>query len=448
VYRRVYVRTYGCQMNEYDSALMLQVLEEAGYLAAESAEEADLVILNTCSVRQKAEEKVYSDLGRLKALKRNGAGPRIAVAGCVARHRAEQILAAAPFVDLVFGPDAIPNLPQLMERVETGADPVLATGIPDRDQTPFLALSRVAPRQVSAFVTVMRGCDRFCTYCIVPYVRGREVSRPSDAVLAEVAGLVGRGVREVTLLGQNVNSYGRGHAGEPDFPTLLDRVDAVPGLDRLRFVTSHPHDCTPALMERFASLERLCEYFHLPLQAGSDAVLARMNRRYTAADYLEKVDYLRRIAPRVHLSSDLIVGFPGETEEDFARTMEMLERVRFDSLFSFKYSPREGTRAADLPDDVPEEVKLRRLHELQARQDELSFQSLQGFQDRTVEVLVEGTSKRDQHEWMGRTRSNVVVNLAEPQGSPAVDLLGRLVDVRIERIHRHSLHGVMVGSPR
>jgi tRNA-2-methylthio-N6-dimethylallyladenosine synthase len=446
MHRKAYVRTYGCQMNEYDSALMEQVLGEAGYVAAATPEEADLILVNTCSVRQKAEDKVYTDLGAFRDLRRGGAYPLIGVAGCVARHRAHDILAMAPWVDLVFGPDAIADLPAMIEEVERTHRPVVRTDIPAPADAPFLALSRVRPRQVSAFVTVMRGCDRYCSYCIVPYVRGPEVSRPLDEVLAEVSSLIARGVREVTLLGQNVNSYGKRPGLGVGFPELLDRVAALPGLARLRFVTSHPHDCSPALLERFASLPGLCEYLHLPAQAGSDAVLKRMNRRYTAAQYLEKVTRYRAVAPQGYLSTDLIVGFPGETDADFRGTLALVEAARFDTAFSFKYSPRDGTAAARLPDDVPPEVKSARLTELQALLNRLSEERLETYAHQTVEVLVEGTSRRTEAHLSGRTRTNVVVNLEPPEGGG--DLQGALLDVKITRVHRHSLFGVTVGGPR
>lgn len=463
MHRKLYIRTYGCQMNVYDSSLMAQVLEADGYISVDSPEEADLIIVNTCSVRKKAEDKVYTDLGRFRDLRGANATPLIGVAGCVARHKAEEILRDAPYVDLVFGPDAIERLPEMIRRVEGGSDPAVAVEIPSAIDAPFLSLSRVRPRQVSAYVTVMRGCDRFCSYCIVPHVRGREASRPAGEVLDEVRRLVARGVRDITLLGQNVNSYGKvfagGVSGEDsaaapslDFPQLLDQVAAIPGLARLRFITSNPRDCSTALMDRFASLPNLSPYFHLPLQAGSDEVLRRMHRGYTAAAYLEKIDYLRQAAPHVHLSTDMIVGFPGETEEDFEETMKMVERVRYDTMFSFKYSPRDGTAAAKLEDDVPEDEKLRRLQRLQARQDEISYESLQRFGDQTTEVLVEGFSRRSDEHLSGRTGTNMVVNFvppedhADPEGLRA--LQGALIDVRVDRVHKHSLFGRAVSAPR
>jgi len=446
MHRKAFVRTYGCQMNEVDSALMEQVLGEAGYVAAESPEDADLILVNTCSVRQKAEDKVYTDLGSFRDLRKGGSHPLIGVAGCVARHRAHEILQMAPWVDLVFGPDAISDLPLMIEEVERTGRPVVRTDIPAPADAPFLQLTRVRPRQVSAFVTVMRGCDRYCTYCIVPYVRGPEVSRPAAEVLAEVRDLVARGVREVTLLGQNVNSYGKTPPLGVGFPELLDQVAAIPGLARLRFVTSHPHDCSPALLERFGSLPSLCEYFHLPAQAGSDAVLKRMNRRYTAAEYLEKVARYREAAPEGYLSTDLIVGFPGETDADFRATLRLAEAARFDTAFSFKYSPRDGTAAARLPDDVPAPVKSARLTELQGLLNRLAEERLATYADRTVEVLIEGFSKRTDAHLSGRTRTNVVVNVVPPEGHAT--LHGALIDVKISRVHRHSLFGSATGDPR
>ena len=446
--RTVFVRTYGCQMNVYDSSLISQGLAATGFRAVATPEEAEWIVINTCSVRKKAEDKVFTDIGRFSRLRVGGQAPRLVVAGCVARHKPDDLLAASPTVALVMGPDAIGRLPELIEAYDVTGRAQVAVDIPPPDEAPFPSLDGPGPspvRQVSAYVTVMRGCDRFCSYCIVPHVRGREASRPADEILREVRGLVASGVREVTLLGQNVNSYGRKPAQGIDFPALLDRVAAVDDLARLRFVTSHPHDCTEALMARFADLPTLCGYFHLPLQAGSDAVLARMNRRYTAADYLARVGFLRRVAPHVHLSTDMIVGFPGETDADFERTMEMVEALRFDSMFSFKYSPREGTRAAGFDDDVPAATKQARLERLQARQDAITQESLDAHAGQTVEVLVEGRSKRSSAHRMGRTPGNVVVNFTPPD-APCEP--GALVDVEIERVHRHSLFGHARGVPR
>jgi tRNA-2-methylthio-N6-dimethylallyladenosine synthase len=334
----------------------------------------------------------------------------------------------------------------MIEEVERTNRPVVRTDIPAPADAPFLGLQRVRPRQVSAFVTVMRGCDRYCSYCIVPYVRGPEVSRPVDEVLAEVRELVARGVREVTLLGQNVNSYGKTPPLALAFPELLDRVAAIPGLARLRFVTSHPHDCSPALLERFATLPSLCAYLHLPAQAGSDAILKRMNRRYTAAQYLEKAAAYRAVAPQGYLSTDLIVGFPGETDADFRATLALVEAARFDTAFSFKYSPRDGTAAARLPDDVPPEIKSARLTELQSLLNRLAEERLATYAHQTVEVLVEGFSKRTEAHLSGRTRTNVVVNLEPPEGHAS--LQGAQLDVRVTRVHRHSLFGAAVGGAR
>ncbi len=433
--KRVFIRTFGCQMNVYDSERMLAQLEPE-YAPTQEIEEADLILVNTCSVRAKAEQKVYSLVGRLKHLKRRRPEVIIGVTGCVAQQEGERILKRLPHVDLVLGPQAVYRLKDHLKQVKKGQGPVVDVEfLPDFKQP--LLLPGPAPEQpVKAFVTIMQGCDNFCSYCIVPYTRGREVSRPPEEILREVEHLVARGVREIMLLGQNVNSYGRKEKGFPSFAELLRMVAAVPGLWRVRFTTSHPKDLTEELMQCIAEVPEVCEHLHLPVQSGSNRVLKRMNRGYTREDYLAKVKRLRKLCPEITLTTDLIVGFPGESEEDFAATISLLEEVRYAEIFSFKYSDRPLARARTFPDKVPEDVKARRLsqvHELQAR---ITREINESFVGQVVEVLVEGQSPGNPNLWTGRTRSHHVVNFAGPAG-----LKGHLVYVLIEGAGQHSLRG-------
>jgi len=432
---KVYLETYGCQMNVSDSQKLLTLLAAAGYEAGEDPARADLIIINTCSVRDKPEQKVFSALGRYLPLKKRRPGLVVAVGGCVAQQWGAALQRRCPDLDLVFGTHAIDRVPALVVAVRETRQPAAVTDF--REEIPSLdVVPAQPPGAVAAFVTIMQGCDNYCSYCIVPYVRGREYSRTSAAILAEIRALVSRGIKEVTLLGQNVNSYGRRPAGEIGFVELLRRVDGIAGLARLRFTTSHPKDLSPALAAAFGELEHLCPHIHLPLQAGSDAVLRRMGRGYTAAEYLEKVAALRRARPDIALSTDLIVGFPGEKEADFQRTMDLLEEVRYDTVYSFKYSPRPGTRAAALAGQVPDEVKKERLRRLQQRQDEITAANLRALEGSRQEVLVEGPAKKGAGRWVGRTPGNRIVNFSGPAG-----LLGSLVPVKITRALRHSLQG-------
>ncbi len=476
---RVFVHTFGCQMNVDDSRRMVQLLTglpENGrdgasgraevFETAASPAEADLILINTCSVRERPREKVRHVLGRYSALREHNPGLVIGVTGCVAAQDGEALFARAPQPDFVLGPDWLTELPALVAEARRNR----AAGVESRAalaaerpvlEHEFVEAHPIAEESVTAMVTVMKGCDSFCSYCIVPYVRGREVSKPCAQVLREVERLVAAGVREVTLLGQNVNRYGldlrarRGGAGpsrleadEPLFPELLARVAALPGLARLRFTTSHPRDLSPALIDCFGALPELCEYLHLPVQAGADSLLARMGRGYTRATYLERVAALRRRCPEIHLSADVIVGFPGETEREFRETLTLVEEVGFETLFSFKYSPRPGTAAFRLADDVPESLKAERLAELQALQERRTSQALAAQVGRDVEVLVEGPSRTARRtgggQLFGRTRGNHVVNFDLPEsaeGVPAGALTGRLATVRLERALKHSLYG-------
>jgi tRNA-2-methylthio-N6-dimethylallyladenosine synthase len=430
--RKLYIRTFGCQMNVADSGLMAQVLGQE-YALTPHAEDADLYLINTCAIRRKSEEKVRSLLGSLKFLKRRRPQLILGVGGCVAQQEGERLLASAPHLNLVFGTQGIYRLPELVRRASQGERLVDVALEPEIPALPHYGWS---PGTVQAMVTIMRGCNNFCTYCVVPYVRGRENSREPDAIVDEVAAFVAAGGKEVTLLGQNVNSYGRGLSEPVTFPQLLRHLDRLPGLHRLRFATSHPRDMSPELINAFGELPALCEHLHLPVQSGADRILKKMNRGYTGTEYLTKIAALRQACPNIALTTDLIVGFPGETETDFNQTLELMQAAGFDQSFSFKYSPRPRTRAATFPDQVPEDIKTERLIQLQALQDELTGKSHARLVGQELEVLVEGKSKRSSEELCGRLRTNQVVNFLGPQ-----KLLGCLTRVTIIEAHPHSLKG-------
>ncbi|HSE00261.1 MAG TPA: tRNA (N6-isopentenyl adenosine(37)-C2)-methylthiotransferase MiaB [Burkholderiales bacterium] len=435
--RKLYIRTFGCQMNEYDSARMADVLRQSHDMeqTADLAT-ADVILFNTCSVREKAQEKVFTDLGRVKHLK--SANPRllIGVGGCVASQEGAEIVARAPFVDLVFGPQTLHRLPQMIDARRGTGRPQVDVSFPEIEKFDNLPPARA--EGAGAFVSVMEGCSKYCTFCVVPYTRGEEVSRPFEDVLVEVAELAQQGVKEVTLLGQNVNAY-RGSTPEgnaADFALLLEYVAAIPGIERIRYTTSHPREFTQRLVDAHATIPQLVPHVHLPVQAGSDRVLAAMKRGYTVLEYKAIVRRLRAACPAVSLTSDFIVGFPGEADSDFEATMRLVEEVRFDASFSFLYSRRPGTPAAALPDDTPREVKLARLHRLQARIDQQAQAISRGMVGTRQRVLVEGASRKDAAELAGRTGNNRVVNFPG-----ARDLIGRLVDVTITAALPHSLRG-------
>ncbi|MBM4371329.1 MAG: tRNA (N6-isopentenyl adenosine(37)-C2)-methylthiotransferase MiaB [Deltaproteobacteria bacterium] len=436
--KRVRIHTFGCQMNVYDSERMVELLAPLGYVQTDRDEDADLILINTCSVREKPEQKVLSLVGRLSPLKARRPGLLLGVAGCVGRQHGEELLARAPALDLVLGPDRVGEIAALVAEAEATGRPRVAV---EDEEDPGRLFARGVPGGAapSRFVSVMKGCDQHCAYCIVPSVRGSEVSRAPEDVLAECRALLDAGACELILLGQNVNRYGMGDRGLPDFPTLLRRAHGLPGLRRLSFVTSNPGDCPPALVRCFAELPKLSPYFHLPMQSGSDRVLARMNRRYDRGRYLALVHQLREARPGIHLSTDLIVGFPGETPEDFQATLDAAAEVRWGSAFSFMYDPRPGTRAAGWPDDVPPAEKARRLAVLQEVLHRTMMEALEAHVGRVVEVLVEGPSRRGDGQLSGRSVTNYVVNFP---GDGA--LAGSLVSVRVEKAARHSLLGVPV----
>ncbi len=437
--KKVFIKTFGCQMNEYDSDKMADVLGAAeGYEKTAVLEEADLILFNTCSVREKAQEKVFSDLGRARQRKKKGA--QIGVGGCVASQEGASIIARAPYVDVVFGPQTLHRLPDMLRQRQVQNRPQVDISFPEIEKFDHLPPAKV--EGASAFVSVMEGCSKYCSYCVVPYTRGEEINRPFEDVLVEVAGLADQGVKEITLLGQNVNAYRApmGQSGEmADFATLLEYVADIPGIERLRYTTSHPNEFTPALIAAYDKLPKLVSHLHLPVQHGSDRILMAMKRGYTAMEYKSTVRKLRAIRPDLALSSDFIVGFPGETEDDFAKMMRLIEDLQFDNSFSFIFSPRPGTPAANLADDTPHEVKLGRLQHLQAEINASIARISESRLGTVQRILVEGPSKRDGTELMGRTECNRVVNFAGP-----ARLIGQLIDVRITETRTYSLRGEAV----
>jgi tRNA-2-methylthio-N6-dimethylallyladenosine synthase len=433
--KKLYLRTFGCQMNEYDSEKIADVLREAeGLELTEQPDEADLIVFNTCSVREKAQEKVFADLGRVKHLKQERPGVMIAVGGCVASQEGPALVARAPFVDVVFGPQTLHRLPQLLERRRTSGRPQVDISFPEIEKFDGLPPAQVTG--ATAFVSIMEGCSKYCSFCVVPYTRGEEVSRPFEDVVAEIVGLAERGVKEVTLLGQNVNAWrGTIDGKAADFAELLHYVCEL-DVERVRYTTSHPREFTQRLIDAHAALDKLAPQVHLPVQSGSDRVLAAMKRGYTALEYRSIVRRLREARPGISLSSDFIVGFPGETEADFAATLALAREAAFDGSFCFLYSARPGTPAAELPDPTPREEKLERLRRLQAQID-AQARAVSAAMVGTVErVLVEGASKRNDAELAGRTANNRVVNFPAPAA-----LHHSFVDVRITAALSHTLRG-------
>jgi tRNA-2-methylthio-N6-dimethylallyladenosine synthase len=439
--KKLYLRTFGCQMNEYDSDRIRDVLRsaEGAELTPEPAQ-ADLIVFNTCSVREKAQEKVFTDLGRVKHLKRRRPGVMIAVGGCVASQEGAGIVERAPYVDVVFGPQTLHRLPQLIERRRATGRAQIDVSFPEIEKFDHvLPPSRQEGKRhaASAFVTIMEGCSKYCSFCVVPYTRGEEVSRPLEDVIAEIAHLAAQGAKEVTLLGQNVNAWrGTADGARADFAELLRFVNELPGIERIRYTTSHPREFTPRLIDAHRDLGKLAPHVHLPVQSGSDRVLAAMKRGYTALEYRSIVRRLRAARPGISLSSDFIVGFPGETEADFEATLRLAREADFDASFSFVYSPRPGTPAAELPDAVPQPEKIQRLHRLQAQLESQARAISDAMVGTTQRVLVEGPSKKNAAELAGRTGNNRVVNFPGE-----ATLRGAFVDVRISAALPHSLRG-------
>ena len=446
--RKVYIRTFGCQMNEYDSDKMADVLAAAeGYTLTDKPEDADVILFNTCSVREKAQEKVFTDLGMVRHLKQANPALIIGVGGCVASQEGAAIVQRAPYVDLVFGPQTLHRLPAMLEKRRASGRPQVDVSFPEIEKFDYLPPSRV--EGATAFVSIMEGCSKYCTFCVVPYTRGEEVSRPLTDVLAEVVHLASEGVKEVTLLGQNVNAY-RGRMNNDvgnnvdddavaDFALLLELVAEITGIERIRFTTSHPREFTPRLIDAYAHIPKLVSYLHLPVQSGSDRILAAMKRGYTVLEYKSILRRVKEARPGISLSSDFIVGFPGETEADFEATLKLIEDVGFDASFSFVYSPRPGTPAASLADDTPREVKMRRLYRLQELINKQAGDISTGMVGSVQRVLVEKPSKKNTNELMGRTENNRIVNFAAP-----AHLIGHFVDVTISQAMPHSLRGEVV----
>ncbi|MFH1078719.1 MAG: tRNA (N6-isopentenyl adenosine(37)-C2)-methylthiotransferase MiaB [Pseudomonadota bacterium] len=438
----LHIQTFGCQMNVNDSDKIMTILRDEGYETTDDAECADLILVNTCSIREKAAQKAHSQLGRFRILKERNPELILAMGGCLAQQWGQKILARAPYLDVVFGTHNIHRLPELIRRVEKDGSPVVETNF----QAPVKSLGITAVPQngaVGAYVTIMQGCNNFCSYCVVPYLRGPEESRPADDILAEVKKLADYGIVEITLLGQNVNSYGRTISGSPGFPDLLRAIGKIKGIERIRFTTSHPRDLSEDLMRCFTEVETLCDHIHLPVQSGSDAILRRMNRGYTRDQYLEKIEGLRRFRPEISITSDIIVGFPGETEDDYQATIVLMDAVKFDNLFSFKYSEREGTAAVGFEYRVPEEVKRERLQQLQTLQEKHTMERNRIIEGRTVDVLVEGKSRSSEHDMTGRMRSNKIVNFRGGR-----ELAGKTCSVLINKAYLHSLRGEMAEGVR
>ncbi|SDH19369.1 tRNA-2-methylthio-N6-dimethylallyladenosine synthase [Nitrosomonas sp. Nm132] len=427
-------------MNEYDSDKMADVLHAArGMELTDNPDEADVILFNTCSVREKAQEKVFHDLGRVRHLKNTNPNLLIGVGGCVASQEGAEIVKRAPFVDLVFGPQTLHRLPELIEERESTGRPQVDISFPEIEKFDHLPPART--EGVTAFVSIMEGCSKYCSFCVVPYTRGEEVSRPLNDVLVEVAGLVVQGIKEITLLGQNVNAY-RGEMDDDeiaDFALLLEYIHEIPGIERIRYTTSHPREFTTRLIEAYAKLPKVVSHLHLPVQSGADRVLAAMKRGYSVLEYKSIIRRIRGIRPDISISSDFIIGFPGETDADFEATMKLIEDVNFDESFSFIYSPRPGTPAADLPDDTPHEMKLARLYRLQQRIAQQAQAISQGMVGTTQRILVEGPSKKNPDELCGRTDNNRVVNFA---GTP--DLVGHFAHIKITAALSHTLRGEII----
>lgn len=438
--KKLYIKTWGCQMNEYDSAKMADLLGAThGYEVADQPEDADLILLNTCSIREKAQEKVFHQLGRWKNLKDKNPDLVIGVGGCVASQEGDNIRARAPYVDIVFGPQTLHRLPAMVKEVQTNHTPMVDISFPEIEK--FDSLPEPKAEGPTAFVSIMEGCSKYCTFCVVPYTRGEEVSRPVDDVLFEIAQLADQGVREVNLLGQNVNAY-RGESFDGSvcrFSELLHLVAAIDGIDRIRYTTSHPVEFTDDIIEAYGTIPELVNHLHLPVQSGSDRILTLMKRGHTALEYKSQIRKLKRIRPNMAMSSDFIIGFPGESDADFEATMDLIQAIDFDLSFSFIYSARPGTPAADLPDDISEDTKKQRLQILQQRLNQQAHAHARRMVDTEQRILVIGPSKKDPMELSGRTENNRVVNFV---GDPS--MIGRFVDVKITDAFANSLRGDVI----
>ncbi len=444
--KKVFIKTFGCQMNEYDSDKMADVLHAfEGFEKTATPENADVILYNSCSVREKASEKLFSDLGRIRELKLANPALLIGVGGCVASQEGDAIVKRAPYVDLVFGPQTLHRLPQMIQAKRKTGDSQVDISFPEVEKFDNMPPARV--EGVTAFVSIMEGCSKYCSFCVVPYTRGEEISRSFESVMADIGDLASKGVKEVTLLGQNVNAYaGEMSTGEPaDFALLLSAVHTIAGIERIRYTTSHPLEFTQRLIDCYAKLPKLVSQLHLPVQSGSDKVLAAMKRNYTAVEYKSIIRRLRAVRPDISISSDFIIGFPGETEDDFERTMKLIEEIQFDGSFSFIYSRRPGTPAASLLDDTPYEIKLKRLHRMQKILDAQMHAVSNAMIGSTQRLLVEGASRKDASELMGRTDNNRVVNFPV-SGNNALRLAGKFVDVVITAVSHYTLRGEIITS--
>lgn len=443
--KKLYIKTHGCQMNEYDSARMADLLGESHQLVlTDNPDEADILLLNTCSIREKAQEKVFHQLGRWKKLKNSKPDLVIGVGGCVASQEGGAIRERAPYVDLVFGPQTLHRLPEMVDAARDLKIPMVDITFPEIEK--FDNLPPPSVEGPTAFVSIMEGCSKYCTFCVVPYTRGEEVSRPFDDVIAEVVHLASQGVREVNLLGQNVNAYrGAMHDGsEVDLAELITYIAAIEGIDRIRFTTSHPMEFSDSLIEVYRQVPELVSHLHLPVQSGSDRILAAMKRGHVVQDYIDKIQRLREIRPDISISSDFIIGFPGETDEDFEQTMDLIHQIGFDTSFSFIYSRRPGTPASELPDDTPEEVKKQRLAILQDRIAQHAQQISRRMVGTIQRILVEGPSKKDPSELQGRTENNRIVHFRTDDPS----VVGHFIDVRITTAFPNSLRGERVDDAK
>lgn len=456
--RKLYIQTIGCQMNVYDSEQMAHLMRPAGFMSTGDMAAADLIIVNTCAIRAKAEQKLFSFLGRLTPMKHENPGLLIGVGGCVAQQEGQKIFKRAPHVDFVFGTHALPRLPEIVEQAEIGGRHIIDVEMAERILEPSIMALPSNNTKISRFITIMHGCENFCTYCVVPHVRGKESSRQPHRIIAEIRQMVDQGTREVTLLGQNVNSFGI-KEGLCSFAELLGQINAIEGLKRIRFTTSHPKDLSPDLMRAFRNLDKLCPHIHLPVQSGSDRILRKMNRKYSRAEYLARVDALRQYRPDIAISSDIIAGFPGESETDFQHTLDLVESVGFDSIFAFKYSDRPQVPATRFKDKVADEEKSRRLHTLLKLQDGIMNRRNRALIGSTQCILVEGPSKKQTpgavadatgpRQWTGRTGTNKIVNFS-PKGvcdGGSGLYIGDTVPLKITRAFAHSLWGEPLPPP-
>ncbi len=434
----LYIETFGCQMNVHDSEQMAALLADKGYKLTENIKLADLILLNTCSIREKAAHKVYSELGRIGKLKEQNPELIVGVGGCLAQHLGRKFHKRVGHLDFVFGTHNIHRLPEMISSVENKREKITNVDF-SKSLNSIGIYAPPANGTVSAFVTIMQGCNNFCSYCVVPYLRGPEMSRPPDDIIEEIRKLVDRGIREVTLLGQNVNSYGRTFGNDLNFTALIKKIGKISELERIRFMTSHPRDLSYELINCFAEEEKLCEHIHLPVQSGSNRILELMNRGYTVEEYIKKVDCLRKLRPQISITSDIIIGFPGETQNDYQETIDMMEKIRFDSTFSFKYSERKGTAAEKLEGKVEEGEKSRRLTQAQALQDQHTIETNLAMEGSLQELLVEGKSKNSENDLMGRTSSWKIVNFKSE-----LELTGKRVKVKITKAYLHSLRGKIV----